>query len=175
FALNYKHLAAENTINALVSRESSFLFNNLVLLAVTCAILCGTLFPILSEWVRGYKINVGPPYFNTFTPPIGLFLLFLTAVGPLLAWGSTSYASIKRNFILPTVLSLLAGALVIALNMHPWTGGFNIRSWLNSLTLTRVYSGLGIALSTLVMATVASEFLRAGRVLRDKLNTSLAG
>src|SRR5262249_27538744 len=95
FALNYKHLAAENTINALVSRESSFLFNNLVLLAVTCAIFCGTLFPILSEWVRGYKINVGPPYFNTFTPPIGLFLLFLTAVGPLLAWGSTSYASIK--------------------------------------------------------------------------------
>src|SRR5215470_3736928 len=72
YVFNRKHLAAENKLESLVSRESSFLFNNLVLLAVTFAILCGTLFPILSDWVRGYKINVGPPFFNKVTIPMGL-------------------------------------------------------------------------------------------------------
>src|SRR6516162_7120515 len=99
FVRNRDHLKAENQLESLVSRESSFLFNNLVLLAVTFAILCGTLFPILSEAVRGYKINVGPPFFNLVAIPIGLFLVFLTAVGPVLAWGSTSFASVKRNFV----------------------------------------------------------------------------
>jgi cytochrome c-type biogenesis protein CcmF len=175
YIFNRRHLAAENTIDSLVSRESSFLFNNLVLLAVTFAILCGTLFPMLSEWVRGYKINVGPPFFNWVTNPIGLFLLLLTAVGPLLAWGSTSYASIKRNFVIPTALSVFVGVLLITLNMHPWTGGFHIRSWLGSLGLFRFYSWMALVLSTLVIATVASEFIRGGRVLREKLNTNLAG
>src|SRR5215510_1013418 len=104
YVVNHKHLAAENSLGSLVSRESSFLFNNLVLLAVTFAILSGTLFPILSDWVRGYKINVGPPFFNKVTIPMGLVLIFLTAVGPLLAWGSTSFASVKRNFTIPSAL-----------------------------------------------------------------------
>src|SRR5215469_7922367 len=117
---NRTHLAAENKLDSLVSRESSFLFNNLVLLAVTFAILCGTLFPILSEAVRGYKINVGPPFFNRVAIPLGLFLLFLTAVGPLLAWGSTSFASNRRNFTWPSIFSLAVGVALIAPDMRPW-------------------------------------------------------
>ena len=172
---NRKHLTAENKLDSLVSRESSFLFNNLVLLAVTFAILCGTLFPILSEAVRGYKINVGAPYFNKVTVPLGLFLMLLTAVGPLLAWGSTSLAGIKRNFSLPAVFSAAVGVALIVVSMRPWLGTAEIRSWLGSLDMYRFYSWMALVLSTLVFATVASEFLRGGRVLRDKLNTSLAG
>src|SRR6516162_3687406 len=99
FVRNRDHLKAENQLESLVSRESSFLFNNVVLLGSCFAVLCGTLFPILSDAVRGYKINVGPPFFNLVAIPIGLFLVFLTAVGPVLAWGSTSFASVKRNFV----------------------------------------------------------------------------
>src|SRR5215467_1578547 len=128
FLKNRDHLASENKLEALVSRESSFLFNNLVLLAVTFAILCGTLFPILSEAVRGYKINVGPPFFNKVTIPMGLFLVFLTAVGPVLAWGSTSFASVKRNFVIPTALSLVVGAALLAQSTYPWNGS-HIRAW----------------------------------------------
>jgi cytochrome c-type biogenesis protein CcmF len=175
YIVNRKHLAAENRLESLVSRESSFLFNNLVLLAVTFAILCGTLFPILSEAVRGYKINVGPPFFNRVTIPLGLFLVFLTAVGPLLAWGSTSLASIKRNFAIPTALSMAVGVALIAFQMRPWMGIAYIRSWLASVEMPQFYSWLALVLSTLVIGAVGSEFVRGGRVLRDKLDTNLAG
>jgi cytochrome c-type biogenesis protein CcmF len=172
---NRSHLAAENKLESLVSRESSFLFNNLVLLAVTFFILCGTLFPILSEAVRGYKINVGPPYFNLLAQFIGPILIFLTAVGPLLAWGATSFASIRRNFTIPTVLSLAVGVVLIVITMRPWMGSAQVRSWWASIDRARYFSWITIVLSTLVVASVASEFLRGGRVLKDKLNTNLGG
>ena len=69
-----------------MSRESSFLFNNLVLLIACFVILWGTLFPILTEYVEGNKVTVGAPFYNRVAIPIGLFLLFLTGVGPLLPW-----------------------------------------------------------------------------------------
>src|SRR5712671_5997766 len=107
FVKNRSHLKSENKLESLVSRESSFLFNNLVLLASCFAVLWGTLFPVLSEWVQGNKVTVGPPFFNNVNIPIGLFLLLLTAVGPLLAWRSTSFDSVKRNFTIPAALALL--------------------------------------------------------------------
>jgi cytochrome c-type biogenesis protein CcmF len=175
FVKNYDHLATENHLESVVSRESSFLFNNLVLLSVMFFILCGTLFPILSEWVQGHKINVGPPYFNFLARLIGPFLIFLTAVGPLLAWGSTSFASIRRNFTWPTIASLAVGAALVVLNMRPWAGSVDVRSWMGSVTKAEFFSWMTVVLSTLVMATVASEFLRGGRVLKEKLNTNLGG
>src|SRR5579871_4360033 len=97
------HLKSENKLESLVSRESSFLFNNLVLLAACFTVLWGTLFPVLSEYVQGSKVTVGAPFYNRVNLPIGLFLLFLTGVGPLLAWRSTSLRSIRRNFVLPGI------------------------------------------------------------------------
>src|SRR5438132_1630338 len=98
FWRNRDYLRSDNTLDSLVSRESSFLFNNLILLVACVAVISGTLFPVLSEWVRGTKISVGVPFFNLINLPIGLFLLFLTGVGPLLAWRKTSMASLRKNF-----------------------------------------------------------------------------
>src|SRR5215510_14498637 len=170
---NPDFLASENQLQSVVSRESSFLFNNLMLLAQTVAIVCGTLWPLLSEAVVHYKVAFRVPYFNKVTIPTGLFLIFLTAVGPLLAWGSTSLASIKRNFVVPTALSGLVGGALLANSMRPWMGAAHVRSWFASLQLSQFYSWMALILSTLVLATVASEFLRGGRVLREKLNTNL--
>jgi cytochrome c-type biogenesis protein CcmF len=163
FVKNRSHLQSENKLESLVSRESSFLFNNLVLLAACFAVLCGTLFPILSEWVRGYRITVGAPFFNKIMLPIGLFLIFLTAVGPLLAWRNTSLGSLKKNFAIPAILSLVVGIGLIPLGVKP------------SVDLAHFYAWLTFVLSTLVITTVASEFLRGGRVLKDKLNTNIFG
>ena len=163
YVKNRSHLESENKLQSLVSRESSFLFNNVVLLGMTFAFLCGTLFPIFSEWVRGYKITVGAPFFNKISIPIGLFLIFLTGVGPLLAWGSTSFASIRRNFAIPGIAALLLGGLLIAFGMKPWSG------------LSVFYSWAAFVISTLVIATIISEFVRGGRVLQGKLNTNLFG
>src|SRR4051812_1367118 len=83
YVLNRSHLQSENRLESLVSRESSFLFNNVLLLVSCFAIFWGTIFPLLSEYVQGHKVTVGPPFFNKVNIPIGLLLLFLTAVGPL--------------------------------------------------------------------------------------------
>src|SRR5450755_5119533 len=103
YILQRSHLKAEHHLESLVSRESSFLFNNLVLLTACFVILWGTLFPILSEYVVGNKVTVGAPWYNRVAVPIGLFLLFLTGVGPLLPWRSTSMRSIRRNFVSPVL------------------------------------------------------------------------
>ncbi len=103
---NRDYLKSENQLDSMVSRESSFLFNNLLFLVACIAVLSGTLFPVFSEWFSGSRISVGAPFFNKVMIPIGLAILFLTGVGPLLAWRKTSVESMKRNFGWP----LMAGA-----------------------------------------------------------------
>ena len=98
---NRDYLRSDNQLDSMLSRESSFLFNNLILLVACVAVLSGTLFPVLSEAVRGSKISVGPPFFNRVNIPIAMFLLFLTGVGPLLAWRKTSVESLRKNFGFP--------------------------------------------------------------------------
>ena len=96
------YLKSEAQLESVVSRESSFLFNNLILLASCFAVLWGTLFPVISEAVTGEKISVDAPFFNRVNIPIGLFLLFLTGVGPLIAWRRSSIESLRRAFLWPT-------------------------------------------------------------------------
>ena len=103
------YLKPDNQMGSVVSRESSFLFNNLVLLVSCFAVLWGTMFPVISEWVNGNKITVGAPFFNRVNVPIAIFLLFLTGVGPLLAWRKASINSIKRNFLIPAAIALASG------------------------------------------------------------------
>ncbi|MGZ4821218.1 MAG: heme lyase CcmF/NrfE family subunit, partial [Terriglobales bacterium] len=169
FVKNRSHLKSEHRLESLVSRESSFLFNNLILLVACFTVLWGTLFPILSEWVQGHKITVGPPFFNRVNIPIALLLLLLTAVGPLLAWRKTSLESLKRNFMVPTLVAV--GAVVVLVVTPPsWGGPFGMRPWQDSSYL---FSLMTIMLSVLVAATVTSEFVRGGRVIARHTSSSL--
>jgi cytochrome c-type biogenesis protein CcmF len=103
-------LEAKATLESMVSREAAFLYNNLVLCGIAFAVLWGTLFPILSEWVTNNKITVGPPFFNAVNIPLGLLLLALTGIGPLIAWRRASVSNLKRQFAMP----LAAGTVVVA-------------------------------------------------------------
>jgi cytochrome c-type biogenesis protein CcmF len=116
------YLKSEAPLESVVSRESSFLFNNLVLLAACFAILWGTLFPVISEAVTGEKISVDAPFFNRVNIPIGLFLIFLTGVGPLIAWRRSSLESLKRAFLWPTVagVALMIGLAFAGVWEHPY-------------------------------------------------------
>ncbi len=98
-----KYLKSEARLESVVSRESSFMFNNLILLASCFAVLWGTMFPVISEAVTGEKISVDAPFFNRINIPIGLVLIFLTGIGPLIAWRRSSLESLKRAFLLPTI------------------------------------------------------------------------
>src|SRR5438270_8929052 len=161
FILNFSHLKSENKLQSLISRESSFLFNNLVLFASCFAVLWGTIFPILSEWVQGHKVTVGPPFFNNVNIPIGLFLLVLTGIGPMLAWRSTSFESVKRNFAGPTLMALAAAVVMIGGGMRPWEDAATF------------YSLMAISLATFVFAAITSEFLRGARVIKSHTGLSL--
>jgi len=144
---NRDYLRTDNQLDSVISRESSFLFNNLILLAACFAVLWGTLFPVFSEWFEGSKITVGPPFFNKVNIPIALFLLFLTGVGPLLAWRRTSVSSLKRNFAWPLGTALVAGAIAF---------GFGYRHF---------YALICLILGVFVSLTIFSEFFRGARVL----------
>jgi cytochrome c-type biogenesis protein CcmF len=159
------HLKSENRFESVVSREASFLFNNMILLVACITVLVGTLFPILSEYVQGTKTTMGAPYYNRVNIPIGLFLLFLTGVGPLLAWRSTSLRTIRRNFILPGVAFLVALLGLMAGGIHPWADG---DSWLSTS-----FSLLAFSLAAAVVTAISSEFLRGANVVREQTGKNM--
>src|SRR3954447_13225591 len=120
FVQNHKYLKSEHRLESLVSRESSFMFNNLLFVVICFTVLWGTLFPILSEWVQGTKVTVGPPFFNKVIIPAAMILLLLTAAGPLLAWRKTSTESLKRNFRWPVLGAIVTAVILILSGVRPW-------------------------------------------------------
>ena len=112
----------------MVSREAAFLYNNLLLCGIAFAVLWGTVFPIISEWARGAKITVGPPFFNTVNVPLGLLLLGLTGVGPLIAWRKASVSNLKRQFAAPAILGLVVAGVLFALGMRGACAARDVRA-----------------------------------------------
>jgi cytochrome c-type biogenesis protein CcmF len=153
FVKNKSHLKSEHKLESLVSRESSFLFNNLLFVLACFTVLWGTWFPKISELVQNQKVTVGAPFYNNVAVPVALLLLLLTALGPLLAWRKTSLESLKRNFMGPAIGALVVGVIMMIFGVRPWkdVGYF--------------YSLMAAMLATLVALTVVSEFVRGGRVI----------
>jgi cytochrome c-type biogenesis protein CcmF len=165
YILQRNHLRSDHHLESLVSRESSFLFNNLVLLVACFVILWGTLFPILSEYVVGNKVTVGAPFYNRVAIPIGLFLLFLTGVGPLLPWRATSLRSIRRNFIVPSIALWATVIVALAVGVRPWKDG--------AFDSGNFYALVAFALAAGVMAAILSEFLRGAGVISRQTGKNL--
>ena len=145
--LSYRwpQLAAEAKLESMVSREAAFLFNNLVFIVITFSVFWGTLFPVLSEWVRGTKVTVGPPFFNQVNVPLGLLLLALTGIGPLIAWRKASTANLRRQFVWPVAAALVTAAALAALRMSD------------------AWAIVAYALGAFVTVTVLQEFVRGTR------------
>jgi len=116
-------LRSEKRIDSLVSRESVFLVNNLLLVALTAVIFWGTFFPLISELFTGDKASLAAPWFDRYTTPLAILLVLFTGIGPLLAWRRVSWASAKSVFLVPAIVAGIA-ALVLALfsdvTHKPW-------------------------------------------------------
>jgi cytochrome c-type biogenesis protein CcmF len=146
----WDRLEAQVDLESMLSREAAFLFNNLLLVGIAFSVLWGTLFPILSEAVRGTKITVGPPFFNKVNIPLGLLLLGLTGIGPLIAWRKASPANLKRQFTWPVVAGVFTLIAALASGMRD------------------LYPVMTLALAGFVAGTVAQEFTR-GTVARHRM------
>jgi cytochrome c-type biogenesis protein CcmF len=141
-------LEADVQLESVVSREAAFLFNNLLLVGIAFSVLWGTLFPILSELVRGTKITVGPPFFNRVNVPLGLLLLGLTGIGPLIAWRKASTANLRRQFVWPVTSGVVTFLAVLAWGARD------------------LYAVMALGLAGFVAGTIAQEFYRGTRARR---------
>ena len=138
-------LEADARLESMVSREASFLFNNLLLIGIAFSVLWGTLFPILSELFQGTKVTVGPPFFNQVNIPLGLALLALTGIGPLIAWRRASIPNLKRQFAVPATAGVFTLLVLLVAGMRDF------------------YVLMALALGGFVTATVVQEFARGTR------------
>jgi cytochrome c-type biogenesis protein CcmF len=146
FAFRLPHLRPEQEFESVLSREGSFLLNNLLLVAIAFATFWGTIFPLISQAFRNQQMTVGAPFYQRVNGPLFAALLLMMGIGPLLAWRRASWASTWRNFRWPA----LAGAVVAA--GLPLLG---MRAW---------WAILGFSICTFTAGTIAYEVWRGVRV-----------
>jgi len=160
-AYRSNQLKGQPELDSVVSRESAFLLNNVVLVSALFTIFLGTIFPLLSEAVTGVQVSVGAPYFNSVITPLFLFLVFLMGVGPMIAWRRASWDNLKRNFLWPCIASLIVG-----LGLFVW----QVRSFMPLLGFTL----MAFVVFTIVLDTWAAlraRFRIAGEGLFAALRT----
>jgi len=117
-SLRADRLRSRPELDSMVSRESTFLLNNVLLAAVTFTVFLGTIFPLVAEAITGVKLSVGAPYFSAVTVPLFLLMLLLMAVGPLIAWRKASLDNLRRNFLWPLAFSLIVVAALAAFGVR---------------------------------------------------------
>jgi len=142
-------LRGQPELDSMLSRETTFLANNVILVVITLTVFLGTMFPMIAEAVRGVRVSVGAPFFNKVTVPLAYLLLLLMGIGPLIAWRRASWDNLKRNFTYPT-LAAAGTALIAAL----WT--------------RNPYALITFAVCAFVTATIVFEFYK-GVYARRKL------
>jgi cytochrome c-type biogenesis protein CcmF len=114
-------LRSDNQLESMLSREASFLLNNLLFLGIAFAVFWGTVFPLISEAVQGSKLTVGPPYFNQTVGPLFLGLVLLMGIGPLMPWRKTSRQYLLRSFVPQVGAGAVVSGLLALLGMRePW-------------------------------------------------------
>jgi cytochrome c-type biogenesis protein CcmF len=148
-------LKARAELDSWVSREAAFLVNNWILLFCAFFVAFATMFPTLSEAVTKTRMTVGPPFFNKWMLPIGLILLFLTGLGPLLAWRKSTIQNLIHQFAFPAGALVVTVAALVALGLTQWA----------SLTC--------FALCAFVFATIVQEFWRGAKVRRKNTGSDL--
>jgi cytochrome c-type biogenesis protein CcmF len=139
-------LRPERRIDSLLSRESIFLVNNLLLVGLALVIFWGTFFPLISEFFTGDRHSLAAPWFDRYVTPIGVLLVLFTGIGPLFAWGQLSGSAARRLLLWPGIATAATIAVLLAVSdagSHLWA-----------------LFVFGFAAFTLV--ALAGEFWRAG-------------
>ncbi len=136
-------LRAKTKLESLVSREATFLYNNLLLVALCLTILWGVMYPLLTQAVRGETRSVSKPYYDFFLHAFGLPLLLLMGIGPLVAWRRASLRALGKTFIVPLCVAVVTGVTLIGLGYGSSTPGL-----------------LAYTFSAFVFASIVLEFWR---------------
>ncbi len=149
-------LRSEHRIDALLSRESMFLLNNLVIVGLCFVIFLGTFFPLISEALTGQKAALGPPWFNLYTRPLAIALVLLSGIGPVISWRRVTAANLRRNFLAPVGAALATLVALLAV------GGISAKPWALAL----------FCMAAFVFGTVVQEYWRGLRARRAMASES---
>jgi cytochrome c-type biogenesis protein CcmF len=141
-------LKARTKLESALSREAAFLYNNLLLVALSMTILWGVLFPILTQLVKGESRTIGRPYYDFFLRSFGLPLLLLMGIGPLIAWRRTSVRALARAVAWPLGGAVVAGLALVAAGAGSSTPGL-----------------IAYTFSAFVLGTIAVELVRGTRAV----------
>ena len=156
FIWRWSDLKAEQRLDSPASREAAFIFNNWMFLSMATVVMFGTLWPRIKEWLDGYEVAMGPPWFNRWMIPLGLLMLLMMGVGTIIAWRRANWKNFKRNFIVPIAASAVLTPLALATY---WFG----RGQDLGVTPDAVDAGYAITavgLCFFVGATIVQEFYR---------------
>ncbi|MBI4180394.1 MAG: cytochrome c biogenesis protein CcsA, partial [Chloroflexi bacterium] len=140
-----EELRGEAEMESLVSRETTFLLNNLLLVGAAFATFLGTVFPLISEVVRGVKISVSAPFFNQVNSPIFLAVILLAGICALIGWRRASAKNLVRHFLWPLVTSIILGIVLFI---------FGVRE---------VYAIIAFPVCAFVLFTILYEWWRGTR------------
>jgi cytochrome c-type biogenesis protein CcmF len=146
FLFRLPQLRPEQEFESVVSREGSFLLNNLLLVAITFATFWGTIFPIISQTFRKQQMTVGPPFYQQVDGPLFAALLLLVGIGPLMAWRRASPRSLWRNLRWPALVGLLVAAVLPLLGMRAWLAvvGYAICAFAAATIVLEVWRGIRV-------------------------------
>jgi len=174
-------LKSEARLESVLSRESSFLFNNMIFVGIAATVLLLTTFPMLSEFATGRKVTMGPPIFNLVNIPWAMVLLLLTGVGPLIAWRKASANNLRRNFIFPGLVGLWVLLAMLAIDLGAYGRAMSDAGRaLFSADVAGIfdhvkafYPAVTFGFGAFVIAAVLLEFYRGTRVRRHNHGESL--
>ena len=169
-------LKSEAALESVISRESSFLFNNMVLVGIAATVLLLTTFPLVSEAATGHRVTMGPPIFNLVNIPWALVLLFLVGVGPLIAWRKATAENLRKNFLVPGLVGIWTLALFLVLEGRAGVdaagaaGSALIHGAFGGVfdSIKTFYPPLCFGLAAFVLTTVVLEFYRGTRARRHQ-------
>jgi cytochrome c-type biogenesis protein CcmF len=147
-------LRSESHFESATSREAGFLINNLLLVSIAAATFWGTIFPLVSEIVRGAKVAVGAPFYNQVNGPLMLALLALIGIGPMLSWRRTSLRRTVRRFAVPVATALAVSGLL---------AGFGLRQGL---------ALIAFGIVAFVIGAVSIEFFRGAQTYSRHVGVS---
>jgi cytochrome c-type biogenesis protein CcmF len=149
-------LRSDAQLDSLLSREAVFLFQNLLLVALTAVIFWVTFFPLISEAITGTEVSVGAPAFRPFVVPLALMVVLLSGIGPIIAWRRVTLAKLRRNFVFPSAVGL---------------GTLAILAFVSGVT-SHVFAYLMFGFGAFVVGSVAQEFFRGTRARRAMTSES---
>ncbi len=137
-------LRSEHELDSFVSRESNFLFNNLILVGAAFAIFWGSIFPLVSEAVQGTSITVGPSFYNQVTGPIFLAMIVLMGICPLIGWRKATRENLLRNFLMPVSLAFVVAAVLFSQGVRslPALVAFPSMAFVAATSLLEFYRGV---------------------------------